>query len=264
MTHRKELERIRNILLERKSALENELRTLPEGTLYCSRRKDWWVYYQLLPKKGNRKKEKRIGISRDTEKIFGLVRKAYIKKALGRIDKDIKVMEMALKHYVDIDEESVMAKFLAKHPELSDGIYHGRQRDEAWADDYERQQDFYAEKRKHTAADGTSMLSKNEMYIAARLEFYGIPYRYEDSVAHPDVDRIPDFKIRRPRDGKIIYWEHLGLTGDDGYMKGNELKLTEYENSDIVPWDNLIITYDTPDGGIDGKIIDAMIHGWLL
>ena len=264
MTHRKELERIRKILLERKGALENELRTLPEGTLYCSRRKDWWVYYQLLPKKGNRKKEKRIGISRDTEQIFGLVRKRYITKALGRIDKDIKVVDMALRHYTDIDEASVMAKFLAKHPELSDGIYHGRQRDEAWADDYERQQDFYAEKRKHTAADGTSMLSKNEMYIAARLEFYGIPYRYEDSVAHPDVDRIPDFKIRRTRDGKIIYWEHLGLTGDDGYMKGNELKLTEYENSDIVPWDNLIITYDTPDGGIDGKIIDAMIHGWLL
>ena len=264
MIHRKELERLCNVLRERRGTLEKELKSLPDGSLHCLQADGRWYYYQLLPKKGNRKKEKRIGISRDTEKIFGLVRKAYIKKALGRIDKDIKVMEMALKHYADIDEESVMAKFLDKLPELSDGIYHGRQRDEAWADDYERQQDFYAEKRKHTAADGTSKLSKNEMYIAARLEFYGIPYRYEESVAHPDVDRIPDFKIRRPRDGKIIYWEHLGLTGDDGYMKGNELKLTEYENSDIVPWDNLIITYDTPDGGIDGKIIDAMIHGWLL
>ncbi len=177
MIHRKELERIRNILLERKSALENELRTLPEGILYCSRRKDWWVYYQLLPKKGNRKKEKRIGISRDTEKIFGLVRKAYIKKALGRIDKDIKVMEMALRHYTDIDEESVMAKFLEKHLELSDGIYHGRQRDEAWADDYERQQDFYAEKRKHTAADGTSMTLRRDLSSTGYLIDMKIPWR---------------------------------------------------------------------------------------
>ena len=264
MILRKELERLRDILRERREDLETELKSLPDGSLFCLKADGRWYYYQLLPKKGNRKKEKRIGISRDTEKIFGLVRKRYITKALGRIDKDLKVVEMALRRYVDTDEGSVMAKFMEKHPELSDGIYHGRQLDEAWAKDYEKQQDFYAEKRKHTAYDGTPMLSKNEMYIAARLEHFGIPYRYEDTVAHPDVDRIPDFKIRRPRDGKIIYWEHLGLTGDDGYMKGNELKFTEYENADIVPWDNLIITYDTPDGGIDGKIIDAMIHGWLL
>lgn len=264
MIHRKELERIRNVLIDRKNDLENELTTLPEGSLYCAKIKGCWYYYQLLPKQGNRKKEKRLGISNDTDKIFALVRKQYINKALALVEKDIKVLEMAIKHYVDIDEESVMEKFLEKHPELSAGIMHGHQRDEEWAEAYDRQEDFFAEERKHTSLRGEAMLSKNELYIASRLDHYGIPYRYECDIPHPDTDRVPDFTIRRPRDGKIIYWEHLGLTGDDSYMKGNELKFVEYADIEIVPWDNLIVTYDTPDGGIDGKIIEAMIQGWLL
>lgn len=264
MIYRKELERIHSMLLERKEDLEDELNTLPEGVLFASWREDRWFYYQLLPKKGNRKKEKRIGISRDVDTIFALTRKMYITKALALVEKDIKVLEMALRHYAPFDEETVMAKYLIRHPELRDGIYHGRQSDEFWADAYEKQTAFYAEELRHVSVDGTMMRSKNEVYIASRLDHYGIPYRYECPVAHPDVFRIPDFTIRRPRDGKIIYWEHLGLTGDEDYMSGNESKFVEYQHAGIVPWDNLIVTYDMIDGGIDAKIIEAMIQGWLL
>lgn len=264
MVHRQELDRIRSVLKENKADLESELKTLPQGQLYCLQRNGRWFYYELFPKKGNRKKEKRVGITGDVDKIFALVRKYYITRAVALVEKDIKVLDMAIKHYADFDEESVMAKLLDKHPELSEGIYHGQQSDEAWADDYERQKDFYDKDLKDTSAKGIKMRSKNEVYIASRLDHFHIPYRYEASVPHPDVDRVPDFTIRRPRDGKIIFWEHLGKTGDKGYMSGNEIKFIEYENAEIVPWDNLIVTYDTPDGGIDAKIIDAMIQGWLL
>lgn len=264
MVHRKELERLLSILTQSKYDMENELSGLPEGSLHCVKRGERWFYYQLLPKVGNRKKEKRIGISRDIDTIFALVRKSYLNNALKLVQKDIATIEMAIKHYVDFDEESLMRKFLAKHPELSAGIYHGQQSDKAWAEDYERQKDFYMESLKDTSVRGESMRSKNEVFIASRLDHYGIPYRYESSVPHPDVSRVPDFTIRRPRDGKIIYWEHLGMTGDGGYMERNEVKFIEYENADIVPWDNLIVTYDTADGGIDARIIEAMIEGWLL
>ena len=264
MIHRQELNRIRSVLEDNRADLEKELNSLPQGQLYCLQKNGRWFYYELFPKKGNRKKEKRVGITEDMDKVFALVRKSYIRKALDIIGKDIKVLDMAIKHYVDFDEETVMSKLLDKHPELSEGIYHGQQSDEAWADDYERQKEFYENGRTSTSAKGVEMRSKNEVYIASRLDHYKIPYRYEASVPHPDVSRIPDFTIRRPRDGKIIYWEHLGKIGDSDYRSGNELKFIEYENSGIVPWDNLIVTYDTSDGGIDAKLIDAMIQGWLL
>ena len=75
---------------------------------------------------------------------------------------------------------------------------------------------------------------------------------------------MPDFTIKRPRDGKIIYWEHLGMTADAAYLESNIKKMRQYAEVGITPWDNLIITYDQSDGGIDVKIIDALIRGWLL
>ena len=264
MLYKEELIRIKTRIEETAEDLQKEMEELPDGELSILRRGDRRFFYQLFPKIGNRKKVRRKGITNDTQTIMGLVRKRYITKAVQVIDKDIKVLEMAIKHYQPFDEESLMSDYVTKNPGLEVGIYHGTQSDAVWADNYKRQEDFYSEHLIHTAADGTPMRSRAELYIASRLDHYGIPYRYEAPVGHPDVDRIPDFTIRRPRDGKIIYWEHLGLTGDEGYMQGNELKFIEYENAEIVPWDNLIITYDMKDGRFDAKIIDAMIQGWLL
>jgi hypothetical protein len=32
----------------------------------------------------------------------------------------------------------------------------------------------------------------------------------------------------------------------------------------IVPWDNLIVSFSQADNGINEKLIDALIQGWLL
>ncbi len=264
MQHIYELERIRTIIKETEADLTKELKSLPDGMLTIRRQGNRRFYYQHFPKTGNRKKARSKGITNETETIMGLVRKKYIEKALLVIDKDIKTLDMAIKHYQPFDEATLMAGFVEKNPGLEVGLYHGIQSDEAWADDYIRQKDLFKEQLIYTSAKGVPMRSLGEVYISSRLDHYGIPYRYEASVPHPDVKRIPDFTIRRPRDGKIIYWEHLGLTDDKGYMQRNDLKFVEYENADIVPWDNLIITYNKEDGGYDAKIIEAMIQGWLL
>ena len=264
MQHRNELERIRDVIEETRADLIKELRSLPDGILVIRRQDDRRYFYQHFPKAGNRKKARSRGISNETETIMGLVRKKYVEKALQVIDRDIDALDMAIKHYQPFDEESLMTDYVSKYPGIEVGLYHGMQSDEAWADDYKRQEDFFKEQLIYTSAKGVPMRSLGEVYISSRLDHYGIPYRYEASVPHPDVRRIPDFTIRRPRDGKIIYWEHLGLTSDEGYMQGNDLKFVEYENAGIVPWDNLIVTYNREDGGYDAKIIEAMIQGWLL
>ena len=264
MQHKYELERIKSVIEETKNDLAKELESLPEGMLEMRMVGGKRFYYQCLPKTGNRKKARNKGITNDIEMIMSLVRKRYVQKALKVIDKDIKALDMAIKHYIPFDAETLMHDYLIKYPELEAGIYHGMQSDEEWAEDFIRQKDFYTEDLNNVSFKGESMRSRGELYIASRLDHHGIPYRYEASIPHPDVSRIPDFTIRRPRDGKIIYWEHLGLTDDRDYMEGNELKFIEYENVDIVPWDNLIITYDMKGGGFDAKIIEAMIEGWLL
>lgn len=64
--------------------------------------------------------------------------------------------------------------------------------------------------------------------------------------------------------GEIIYIEHCGLTNDRDYMRHHKKKLADYENVGIVPWKNLIVTYDDEDGKINMAAVRAEITAKLL
>lgn len=60
------------------------------------------------------------------------------------------------------------------------------------------------------------------------------------------------------------YWEHCGRTDDVPYMKRHKWKLAIYEKAGIVPWRNLIVTYDDENGGMNSRILEAEIAYKLL
>lgn len=263
MIYRDELSRMIRSLIDRKADLEKELSALPSGQLYIIEKDGVSNYYQRLPREGNRKRERRVGVKKDPEMLMDLVRKKYVAEALKRVDKDINAVKEALNRYEPFDENIVMDGFLQKHPELTEGIYRSRSErfKEALLNIPHRE--IYEEFLTSTSADGSSRRSLGEILIGSKLDQYNIPYTYE-AIAHPDLNYRPDFKIIRPRDGKIIFWEHIGKVNDASYMAHNKRKLADYESVGIVPWDNLIITYSRMGGGINEKLIDAMIQAWLL
>ena len=264
MFYKDELERIARDLTQKKSDLLEELKYLPEGELLCTDEGGYRRYMQRLSATGNRKKEHRFGVKKKPEVLNGLVRKEYVTETLKVIDQDIRTVEHACKMYKPVDENTVMMQFLAKYPELLSGIYHGMADPEEWAKRFPRMDNYHPENLKHTAADGTKSRSKNELYIASQLDRYGLIYRWDCPTGIPGLYHCPDFQVLRRRDWKIIYWEHCGMMDDPDYRKGNEQRLKDYEKAGIVPWDNLIVTYDTIEGGLRADIIDAMIKCWLL
>jgi len=258
---------IRNMLdffTDLQKDLEEESKSFPEGSLYCYSSRGTHNYCERIPKGGNRKKEHRVGVGKDTERLRLLVRKEYVRKALPLIEKNVNNCRRFLKNYNCVDENSVMQKFVQKYPELASLIYNDGVDPVAWEQEYSQNKGFYSEDLKSLSADGTEMRSLGEIIIGARLKHYGIPHRYEAEIGHPDIPYIPDFTIVRPRDGKVIYWEHLGKVNDEDYMKRNRRKFEVYEEYGIVPWDNLIISYSQSNGGINEKLIDSLIQGWLL
>lgn len=259
-----ELERIHRHLCESRDDLTSELGSLPDGELFCSDNNGYRKYYQRLPAIGNRKKERRYGIKSDRSLVSSLVRKNYVVKALEIIDHDINVISAALRDYVPIDENTVMEAFTSRYPELAGGIYRVSFDPEQWKGAFSRIEDYHPENLKQTAADGTRMRSKNEVYIASRLDHYGLIYRSDCPTGIPGLRRIPDFTILRMRDCKKIYWEHFGMMDVQEYRADNKRKLMEYEAAGIVPWDNLIVTYDTLEGGLRADLIEALIKGLLL
>lgn len=263
MVYKYELERIIKLLSDRKKDLQDELAVLPEGDLYVLHNNNTKRYYLRLPCKGNRKKERRVGIKKDTETLMSLVRKKYIMSALVTLDQNIYSLKNATETYMPADENSVMKDFVEKHPELTEGIYYRSNNSSKWEDEKTTASTYHPESLKSTASDGSRRRSVGELLIGAKLSHYKIPYKYE-AIAHPDLPYMPDFTIKRPHDGKLIFWEHFGMVNEYDYMEGNRRKLIEYESVGIVPWENLIITYNQSDGGINEKLIDAMIQGWLL
>lgn len=263
MYYKEQLIALRASLNDLLSDLSKEVETLPEGTLYVNRKDGKNYYNQRLPKAGYRKKARTVAITRDSGLVLALVRKKYVETAIENITTDLKELDRAIEKYKPTAEISVMQSFCAKYPELLPGIYPEGTDHNKWAADFVPPK-FYVEDYKSVSAKGEDMRSGGEMYIASRLDHFGIPYRYEYDTGIPDLSYAPDFTIMRPRDHKIIYWEHFGKVNDYGYVLNNFVKVKDYINYGIKPWDNLIMTFSNEKGGYDGKLIDAMIECWLL
>ncbi|MBR0374642.1 MAG: hypothetical protein IJH91_08955 [Mogibacterium sp.] len=264
MIYKDQLGKIFAELNEYQQSLIQEYNRLPEGVLYVKEMQGKAYCYRRVPKGGNHKKEHRYGISSDAVAIRELVRKRYISEALPLIEEDLRVLKAALESYQPFDERTLMPAIRASYPLLEDGLFDTKTDLNGWAKDHVPLKGFYEKDLRSVAADGELIRSKGELYIKSRLDHYEIEYRYEAPIGIPGLFYVPDFTIRRRRDRKLIYWEHLGKVTDKKYMNDNRKKFDDYERYGIVPWDNLVITYDYENGGLNAKMIDAMIEAWLL
>jgi hypothetical protein len=120
------------------------------------------------------------------------------------------------------------------------------------------QSDYKPEEKIHTTSRGLKVRSKSELIICEIFYKYGIEFRYEEVIYINGRRLEPDFIIRRKSDGKIFYWEHCGMMELPKYRKRYYEKRDLYEFCDIVPWDNMIFTYDK-DGSIDSEYIEAIV-----
>ena len=117
---------------------------------------------------------------------------------------------------------------------------------------------------------GDLVRSKSEWIIADKLHFANIDYQYEQPKMLDGVERFPDFTIVDDDSGKIWYWEHNGIIGNEDYRKRWERKLAAYRREGILPLaegggknGTLLITEEKEGIGLDAseikKNIDAIL-----
>ena len=113
----------------------------------------------------------------------------------------------------------------------------------------------------HKTARGELVRSKSEVIIANMLHSKDIEYEYEKVLDLGEEGiRIPDFTIDDAESGICIYWEHCGMMNDAGYRVRWEEKKALYQKHGIIEGDNLIVTYDNYNGGIDSERILEIIE----
>lgn len=128
----------------------------------------------------------------------------------------------------------------------------------------EHKQRCYEASLIHKTLRGELVRSKSEVIIANMLFEAGIEYEYERELSlGEDGVRIPDFTIDDAESGTLIYWEHCGMMSDPLYRRRWEEKKAAYAKHGIIEGENLIVSYDNMDGGIDCVAIRSMIEKYF-
>lgn len=109
---------------------------------------------------------------------------------------------------------------------------------------------------------GNLVRSKSEVFIDMALSSNAIPYRYECELILNGIKFYPDFTLKHPVTGDIIYWEHLGMMDNNDYAKKAFSKLQTYQANHIIPGENLILTFESrnnPFSFSDAELALSMI-----
>lgn len=123
---------------------------------------------------------------------------------------------------------------------------------------------FYEAGLIHRTARGELVRSKSEVIVANALHAAKIDYLYEKELSlGEDGIKRPDFTIEDAESGKTTYWEHCGMMPDETYRRRWEAKRAIYKKHDIVEGENLIVSEDEPNGGIDSEKIRFLIEQFL-
>ena len=112
---------------------------------------------------------------------------------------------------------------------------------------------------------GESVRSFAESLIADELFLAGIPYRYERPFTLYNKHIVhPDFTIMDPSSGRIIIWEHFGMTQRSGYKDNMVSKIKDYAKSGMVIGDGLIVTFENEERKITKEEIRQIIETLIL
>lgn len=245
---------------ERLRRCRQELKEMPEGRL--SRRKcdDRYLYTWVRETESGRKT---TGIQRDKTMISRLARKKYLQISIKLLEDEIIRLSEFAKVHVSPEPAAVFERLPKIYRDIPEKMFFATASgQDPWASAPYEANRFRTEEKIHVTSRGLRVRSKSELIIAEKLDQYEIPYRYEQMLYFENHSFSPDFTILPGR--KLFYWEHCGMMDVPQYRRNNRWKIDMYEKAGIVPWKNLIITYDMEDGGINSGVIESEIVNRLL
>lgn len=258
------------ILAERKQiqeelqSIDEQLATLPEGKLICTKvQQDSNVYYKWYHGDGHKKKY----ISKSNWDLAQkLAVKKYLLRRIAELNKNYYATTLYLNHHASLPDQSI--KSIIEHPEFSKLLAPffkpTSQELYEWSIAPYPQNPSHPEALIHRSMANRLLHSKSESIIDVLLYTNKIPFRYECELKLGETVVYPDFTIRHPQTGKLYYWEHFGMIDNPTYSKNMYSKLQLYNNHGIYQSVNLIVTYETKDNPMNIGLVNSIIEQYFL
>ncbi|MFR8072503.1 MAG: hypothetical protein ACLU7V_07485 [Anaerovoracaceae bacterium] len=219
-----------------------QLEELPAGRLTSKRISGKTYYYKVRP---GGKRQEYISVD-NAQLVAALKDRRYAEEAMKILQENVKAQEAMLKKYRRYSPKDIFAKLgKAYQPEADKKVPTAG----IAANGYRR------EGMIHRTTFGLMVRSKSEALIAEILRGYELDFRYEEALHLFDKNgnetiRYPDFTIYL-KNGTVVYWEHMGMLGDEIYRNAAFGKLELYYYNGILPGANLMITCDDNEGAMD-------------
>lgn len=248
-------------LLKEKKRLEKLLCEAPEGKLvYSTSRSKGRSYYKWFVSLVRAGKKVQVYIPSSNRKFAAaLARKYFYQKKLDDVLCELRALDSYLgKHRGAADLERLVStpalgsllteEELELVPDLPEELV-------KWAKaDYEHNPK-HPERLTVKTPDGNFVRSKSEAMIYTLLLGYKFPFRYECRLDVGGYVFYPDFTIRHPVTGEVIYWEHVGMLDDPVKAAKFIFKLRIYIRNGIYPDHNLILTFESGGHPLDFSIV---------
>ncbi|MBR5730549.1 MAG: hypothetical protein IKX89_01220 [Firmicutes bacterium] len=250
-----------NDLQHRIVSFEKELRTAPIGSLRIKTRNGNSFYYVRICGHGS-SSERYIPAS-DKAAITALARKRYIKTVLPPLQKNLLAARQFLSLHSGMEENDLAGSVPSEILDLSEEIYiTPKEKARRWMMQEWTECPDYDSRPQYKTLRGEYVRSKSEAFIADTLYRHAMPYLYEkplylNGLRYP---LFPDFTIYDPFNDKTSYWEHFGMMDNAEYAEKTCRKLSVYLNAGLVPWKDLICTFETMRVPLSSADVDMIIR----
>ena len=224
-------------------------------------------------------------INKDPERIYRLANKAYLSALSKRMRTSIDLLKDVLDRMPSLEYSDILPD-LPKHydilesfrvidpssfgndfgypnpsrtvPPSEAGLTAGCLDPYEWACAPYCENTDHVEFKIHQTRQGIMCRSKSEALLIEIYNSLEIPFHYDETITIGGVMLSPDL-IGVRRDGRLIYHEHRGLHSEE-YRAKYDWKSGLYASAGIFPGDNLLYTYDTPEGSLNIKLAEMLIQ----
>ena len=237
--------------------VNKKLVDMPAGSLKIKRQGNSVSYYCAISTKGI----KNVITIKDAQLISALAQKSYLLKIKRSAEREYSLIRNLLDYYPDTIVEDIYdglredRKKLITPVAISDEEY-ARQ----WQEKSYKRKPFEEGDPNFLTLKGERVRSKSEQIIADRLNYNGIPYRYECPIRVGNRTFHPDFTVLRKRDRREFYWEHCGAMDRQNYSDYAVNRFNIYADNDILLGRDLFATFETGNCPLDTATVDKLIN----
>ena len=235
--------------------IQQQLLNFPSGNLLCLHNGKYIKWYRS-------EKGKRTIISKKNLTFAQqLAAKNYLSSILLDLIQEKKSLISYLTQYENfsphVDQFLNNPIFSALLPQT---IYSLSEELSRWMKEPFSQNTSYSEHLKFHSISGNILRSKSEVFIDQLLYRNSIPYRYECLLQIDDISFYPDFTIRHPKTGALVYWEHFGMMDNSSYAQKTFQKLALYTSHGYIPGVNMITTFESKDHPLDINYVETLVN----